>query len=105
MNEPRVYKVTHYKDNVETVYLVSAMSERDAKSIVLDQLYERNFFRAESPERLANDPMGLLAAGQNGSWSNAKICKDHGCSVSAQLWTPEAPYKLYAFNHRTGAMS
>lgn len=104
-NPTRVFKVTHAKGGVETVFLVSAYSARDARTKVLDTLYDRTFFRREDPARLKNDPFGLLAAGQNGTWSNTKLCADHGCSMSAVEWDCDEPYRLYQFDTKTGAMS
>lgn len=103
--QPDIWKVTHKKDDIETVYLVSSLSQRDAVTQVLDTLYERNFFRKEDPERLANDPFGLLAAGQHGSWTNSKVMKDHGISMGASVFRPDPPYKLYSLNLKTGAMT
>src|SRR3972149_11172273 len=106
MNEPipRVYKVNHKKDDVETVYLVHALSQRDAVTQVIDTLYDRRFFRAEVPARLANDPFGLLAAGQHGEWTNSKGMRDQGISIGVSLFEPDPPYKLYSLNTKTGEM-
>jgi len=103
--ESNVWKVVHKKGTVETVYLVRALGQRDAVTQVLDTLYERNFFRKEDPKRLANDPFGLLAAGQHGSWTNAKLIRDHGISISASLFQPDPPYKLYTLNLATGTIT
>lgn len=103
--ESNVWKVVHKKDNVETVYLVHAFSQRDAVTQVLDTLYERNFFRKEDPKRLADDQFGLLAAGQYGSWTNKKLMRDHSCSISASLFQPDPPYKLYTLDLATGVMT
>lgn len=100
-----IWKVVHVKDGVETVYLISADTRREAESTVLDSLYERQHCIEIAPERLANDPFGLLAASQTQSWTNYALCKQHGCSVSATPFTAVAPYKLYAINTKTGEMS
>lgn len=105
MQDPRVFRVIHAKDGIETVYLVSALSTREAVTEVLDMLYDRRFFRAEDPKRLENDPFGLLAAGQHGSWTNSKLMKDHGIGISAAEFVPATPYKLYSLNTKTGEMS
>lgn len=104
-----IWKVIHAKDGVETVYLVSADTSREAITAVLDSLYQRTFpiDPPYPPERLANDPFGLLAhVNRHGtSRTNAWLCKTHGCSVSASPFNADAPYRLYAFNTRTGEMS
>jgi hypothetical protein len=99
-----IFKVVHAKDGVETVYLVRANSSRDAVTQVLDTLYDRHFFRKEDPERLANDPFGLLAAGQVGTWTNTKVMRDHGIAVGVSLFEPDPPYKLYTLDTKTGEM-
>lgn len=101
---PSVWKVTHVKDSVETVYLVHATSSRDAKTQVLDQLYERRH-RIREPltaEQRDRDVFGLMD--EFGDWTNRKLCEMHDCSVSAQPFAPNPPYKLYTFNTHTGEM-
>lgn len=105
----QIWKVVHAKDGVETVYLVEADSSRGARRAVLDSLYQRTFplEKPYTPEQLANDPFKLLAhVNTHGTdRTDAWICKTNGCSVSAQPFTADAPYRLYAFNTKTGEMS
>jgi hypothetical protein len=101
--EERVWKVVHAKDGVETVYVVAAVTAREAKTVVLDSLYEREHKLSWTPEEKANDHFGLLQP--MGNWSNAYLCRMNGCSLSVTLWLPDEPYKLYALDTRTGAMS
>lgn len=100
-----IYKVTHAKDGIETVYLVSADSSRDACTQVLDTLYNRVWFHKEDLERLANDPFGLLAAGQRHEWTNKALTDRHGCTIGAVEFNPDPPYKLYEINTRTGVVT
>ena len=99
-----VWKVTVVKGSVETVYLTTAPTRLSAQADVLDELYERNFFRKADPAKLANDPFGLVAAGQHGSWTDAKLKKDHGISISAIPYST-GPYRLYAIDTSTGEMT
>ena len=69
------YKVTHRRDGVESVYVVTALNERHAKEQVRDQFREDH------------------------------DCHKEKCSWSAALFRPEPPYFLYAINKATGAMS
>lgn len=103
----QVFKVTHSKSNIETVFLVKADSSRDAQTKVLDSLYERSHTvdMKLTPERIAGDTFGLLQASQHSSWTNAALCKHHGCSVGVVPWDDEEPYRLYALNTQTGEMS
>ncbi len=103
-NEPeeRVYQVTHNKDRVETVYLVSAYSERDAKTRVLDLLYDRTYALLWTAAQKAADVFGLMTS--TSTYTNAYLCKTHKCSVSAKLYQPDV-YRLYAIDTRTGVMS
>lgn len=100
-----IFKVVHTKDDIETVYLVSAKSSRAAKTAVLDTLYERRH-RIREPltaEQKDRDVFGLLD--EFGNWTDAALCKQNNCSMSAQPYVPDAPYRLYAFNTKTGEMS
>lgn len=77
-----VFKVVHAKDGVETVYLVTALSSRDAKRKLLDELY-----------------------GGLDQWTPYKICREHRCAVNAQPFRPDPSYKLYSINTKTGEMT
>lgn len=105
----QVWKVVHAKDGIETVYLVSAETRREAETAVLDTLYQRTFpiDPPYTPEQLDNDPFGLLAhVNMYGTdRTNGWICKTHGCSVSASVFNPDPPYRLYALNTKTGEMT
>ena len=79
-----VWKVIHKKDDIETVYLVSACSRREAETIVLDSLFDRTHPITWTPEELANDPFGLKVS--TGFWTNYALCKQHVCSVNATLY-------------------
>lgn len=78
----RVFKVNHKKGNVETVYLVSALSTRDAKKKVLAEL-------GHDVER----------------WTIYHCLKQEDATMSASPWRPDPPYRLYAIDASTGAMS
>jgi hypothetical protein len=104
-----VWKVIHSKDGIETVYLVNAESSREARAQVLDTLYERNH-PVDPPypqEMIDNDPFRLLAHTQRHGvdWTDAALCRMHGCSVGATQFAPDSPYRLYALNTKTGEMS
>lgn len=98
-----VYKVIHTKDDVETVYLVAARSVHDAKTQVIDQLYDRTHKIHWTPEEKSRDVFGLMQ--DTGEYTNRKVCEDNGCSVNATPFRPDPPYKLYAINRVTGEMS
>lgn len=85
MNEDKLgaWKVTHAKDDVETVLLITAIGERDARRQAMDFLYP-------------ND--------DGNNWTVMHWMKLRGCSVNASPFRPDPPYKLYAFNRRTGEM-
>lgn len=99
--EPIIWKVVHKKDTLETVYLVSAIGEREAKTLVLDTLYDRTHPITWTPEELANDPFGLKVS--TGMWTNYALCKQNQCSVAATPWRPDV-YKLYTLDTKTGEM-
>jgi hypothetical protein len=40
-----------------------------------------------------------------GTWTNYALCKQHGCNVNAVPFAPDPPYRLYAIDTKTGAMS
>lgn len=103
MIEPRVYKVIHAQGSVETVYLVSAISAREAETEVIDSLYDRTHKIEWSPEELANDTFGLKLS--TGTCTNFAMCKKHGCSVNAVLFVPDPPYKLYTLDTSTGVLT
>lgn len=69
------YQVTHSRDNVESVYIVTAYDERMAKELVRDQFREDH------------------------------NCHTEKCSWSCKPFRPDPPYFLYAINKTTGAMS
>ena len=100
----KVYKVTHTKGTVETVYLVSAESPRQAETEVLDSLYDRRHrIRPPlTPEQREGDVFGLL--NEFGDWTNYKLCEINGCSVQAQVYQPDV-YRLYSIDTSTGAVS
>ncbi len=102
---PGVYQVTHSKAGVDTIYLVTATSERDAKTQVLDTLYVREHSLGrgpQTPEQRDRDVFGLWT--NTGSWTNAALCKQNGCSISVQPYRPDV-YRLYAYDTKTGVMS
>lgn len=105
----QTFKVTHHKDNVETVYLVTAESSRAARSAVLDTLYQRNHpvDPPYSEARMENDPFGLLRHVQDHGldWSDAALCTRNDCRISATPWSADVPYRLYSLDLRTGAMT
>ena len=105
MDEPRldVYRVIHAKDGIETVYLVAARSDHDAKTQIIDSLYDRTHAIHWTPEEKANDHFGLMR--DTGEYTNRKVCRDNDCSVTAQLFRPDPPYKLYTINTKTGEMT
>jgi hypothetical protein len=100
------YKVIHKKDDIETVYLVSATSERDAETQVLDSLYDRSHPITYTPEELERDAFGLKqhSMTHGGTWTNYALCKQNDCSCNATLWAPDI-YKLYSLNIKTGEMT
>jgi hypothetical protein len=101
----QAYKVVHAKDDVETIYLVTASSNRDAVTQVLDALYQRthSLGRApQTPEERDRDVFGLWS--DEGEWTNRAMCRNNGCSVSATIYTPDM-YKLYTLDRKTGAMT
>ena len=105
----QTFKVVHRKDNVETVYLVTAESKRQAQTLVLDTLYERNH-PVDPPytaAELDRDPFGLKqhTMDHGVDWSDAALCKRNGCTIGATPWSAEVPYRLYALDLRTGAMT
>ncbi len=74
--EERCWKVIHSRDNVETVYLVTAFDKRMAIDIVKTETAEENV-----------------------------CCRHHlDCGWSAELFKPEAPYFLYSIDKSNGAM-
>jgi len=104
-----IWKVIHAKDGVETVYLVSADSRREAETAVLDTLYQRTFpvEPPYTPEELQNDTFGLKqhVAIHGTDRTNGWLCKMHSCSMSASPFLADEPYRLYALNTKTGEMS
>jgi hypothetical protein len=100
---PTVWKVIHAKDGVETVYLVAASSSREAEGLVLDEFYEREHPIHWTPEEKARDVLGLMLP--TGTWTNYALCKQHKCSINAVPFAPDPPYRLYAIDTKTGAMS
>jgi hypothetical protein len=102
---PRTYKVIHKKDDIETVYLVSATSERDAETQVLDTLYDRSHPITYTPEELERDAFGLKqhSMTHGGTWTNFALCKQNGCSCNVVVWALDV-YKLYSLNTKTGEM-
>jgi len=103
---PRTYKVNHKKGDVETVYLVSATSARDAETQVLDSLYDRSHPITYTPEELERDTFGLKhhSMVHGGTWTNYALCKQNDCSCNAVPFEPDPPYKLYELNMKTGEM-
>lgn len=74
--EERCYKVVHSRDNVESVYLVTATSSRQAIQHI----------KCETAEICGH--------------------YDHkDCGFSAELFKPDPPYFLYAINKESGEMS
>ncbi len=74
---PTCWRVVHCFANVESVYLVTATNEREARNLVKYGVD----FGPEHPDH----------------------CRD--CTWSMQPFRPEPPYFLYAINRSTGEMS
>jgi hypothetical protein len=86
MNEDKqgVWKVTHVKDDVETVLLVTAIGERDARRQAMEHMYPPD---------------------NGNNWTVMYWMKIRSCSISSIPFRPDTPYRLYALNRRTGEMT
>jgi hypothetical protein len=87
-----VWKVTHAKNDVESVYLVNAKTNHDARKIIQDMLFELEIARA-LPVCDPYDPKFRM-----------ETRKQLG-AFSVTAFVADPPYKLYSINVRTGEMS
>lgn len=90
--DPIIWKVVLNTSGVETVYLVTAHTRREAELAVLEVEYD--------PSKHV-----LPAPATRGNATPFAYCKAIGCSIGATPWVADLPYKLYTLNINTGAMS
>lgn len=87
-----LWKVTHAKDGIETVYLVSAKDNHEARRAVSDMLFET---------QLAHS---LPVCDPNDFKQRNEIRRALG-SFSVLRFVADPPYKLYTFNANTGEIT